>query len=65
MDGRGVSILAGGGVIVCLFLFVALVDRGDRLGVSIGNDCEPFCAELASVFKDAVSISREKGAVTG
>jgi hypothetical protein len=66
MDGGGVSILAGerGVVVICPFLFaaLALVDRGDRLGVSISNGCEPFCAALAPLFKDAVSISREKGA---
>lgn len=67
MDGGGVSILAGGRGVVCPFLFVALapVDRGGRLEVSVSNGREPFCAELAPLFKDAVSISREKGAVAG
>jgi hypothetical protein len=56
MDGRG--------VVICPFLFAALA-RGDRLGVSASNGNKLFWAELAPLFKDAVSISREKGAVAG
>lgn len=71
MDGVGVSINAGSGAGVvgfCPFLLaaLALLDWRGRFRVSIGNGIRsPFCAELAPLFEDGVSICCGKALVIG
>ena len=71
MDGIRLSISAadGAGVVgFCPFLIaaLALLDWRGRLRVSIGNGTRsPFCAELAPLLEDIVSICCGKALVIG
>ena len=71
MDEIGVSINGGNGAGVvgfCPFLLaaLALLDWRGRFSVSIGNGIRsPFCAELAPLFEDGVSICCGKALVIG